>query len=148
LTRGGGEEPKKVIPTEAPDAEEAQADASDHAGSDDAASKEMALLSQGKRDRDLKRESDEAEHDRGQAFKNHFETLSIWMLDVLFAGFVLISTIWVLHLVLPENSMGVGWVSYLHGWLSKDQLDKITGVLAGGAIAGLVADHFKRRMGS
>jgi hypothetical protein len=43
--------------------------------------------------------------------------------------------------------MGTGWVSYIHGWLTESQLDKITGILAGGVIAGLVADHFKRRMG-
>ncbi len=67
---------------------------------------------------------------------------------MLFAGFIILSAIWIAHFILPEKSAGTGWVSYLHGWLSPGQLDKITGVLAGGVIAGLVADHFKRRMGS
>lgn len=93
------------------------------------------------------KEAEENEHDRGQKFKDHFEKLSIIMLDVLFIGFIVLSSVWILHMIIPTQSIGAGWLSYIHGWLTVDQLEKIGGLLAGGVIAGLVADHFKRRMG-
>jgi hypothetical protein len=31
-------------------------------------------------------------------------------------------------------------------WLDSDQMEKLQDILTGGIIAGLVADHFKRRM--
>ena len=141
------DEPRKTVPPDAP-ANEASG-ATDMAGDD--ASKEAAFLGQGKSIRDLQKEAAEAEHGRSQAFKNHFELLSIIMLYVLFAGFILLATVWVLHMLLPERVAGLNaagdWWSRIHGWLNKDQVDKVAGVLAGGVIAGLVADHFKRRMG-
>lgn len=69
------------------------------------------------------------------------------MLDILFAGFIFLALVWVLHMILPAKAETADYIYYVHGWLTDDQLDKITGVLAGGVIAGLVADHFKRRMG-
>lgn len=145
MARGDDEQEKpRLIPPGAAEAEEAQVDSS----ADDPAAKEAAQLSRGVDARNLEREAKEKEHDRGEAFKDHFERISIIMLDVLFVAFVLLSAIWILHLILPEKSVGTGWVSNFHGWLTEGQLDKITGILAGGIIAGLVADHFKRRMGS
>jgi hypothetical protein len=143
LARGDdADEQQRIIPPGAAEAEEALVDS----GSEDPAAKEAAQLSRGVDSRNLEREAREKEHDRGQAFKDHFELVSIVMLYILFAGFILLSAIWVAHLILPEKA-AAGWPPYLHGWLTEGQLDKITGVLAGGIIAGLVADHFKRRMG-
>lgn len=144
MARGDEEvkEPKRVIPPGAVEVEKARVDV----GDDDLATKEAALLSRGRKERDLKGEAEEKEHDRAQHFKDHFEFLSIIMLDVLFAGFILLAAAWVAHLILPDHKVD-GWAPFIHGWLSKDQLDHISGVLTTGVIAGLVADHFKRRMG-
>jgi hypothetical protein len=143
LARGDEEQPRRVIPAEALKAEAAGVDAAP----DDRATLEATQLSQGAKQRDLAKEAQEKEHDRSQAFKDHFETLSLLALNVLFAGFLSLAAIWALHLVLPEKAAAKGVAFYVHGWLTKDQLDHITGLLAGGVIAGLVADHFKRRMG-
>lgn len=143
MARGNPNELRRQIPVGAADAEGGRSPETQ----DDRASKEAAQLGSGAPIKDLERDASENEHRRTQQFRDHFECLSIIMLDVLFAGFILLAAVWVLHMILPESSMATGWVSYVHGWLTDGQLDRITGLLAGGVIAGLVADHFKRRMG-
>ena len=144
MARGDVEEQRRLIPPGVAEAEDVNTPVVD----DDKGAKEAAQLGSGAPIKDLEREAKENEHRRSQQFKDHFEFLSIVMLDILFAGFAILATIWVLHLVLPEKPSGKWFVYYFHCWLTKDQLDDIAGVLAGGVIAGLVADHFKRRMGS
>jgi hypothetical protein len=140
LARGDAEEERKQIPLGAAEREGALESDIDNG------TREAAQLGSGAPIKDLEREAKENEHRRSQQFKDHFELLSIIMLDVLFAGFILLAAVWVVHLVLPDHKV-VGWAPFIHGWLSKDQLDHISGVLTTGVIAGLVADHFKRRIG-
>lgn len=144
MARGEAQEERKKIPLGAAEAEGIDAPPPE----DDQAAKEAAQLASGAAIKDLEREARENEHRRTQEFRDHFELLSLGMLYVLFLGFIILAAAWVLHLVLPEKSQTGDYVYYLHAWLTKDQLDDISGVLAGGVIAGLVVDHFKRRMGS
>lgn len=143
MARDDLENQRKVIPAAAVAAEVAGVVEAET----DPGNLEAAQLSRGVAARDLKREADEKEHDRNQKFRDHFEALSLMALNVLFVGFLFLALIVVLHLVLPEQPETKHHVYWLHGWLSDDQLDDIKGILAGGLIAGLVADHFKRRMG-
>ncbi len=144
MARGKTEEQRRQIPLGVAEAERIDAPQIE----DDRSAKEAVQIASGAEIKDLEAEARANEHRRNQKFKDHFEILSIVMLDLLFLGFAVLATIWVLHLILPEKPVGKWFVYYFHCWLTKDQLDDIAGVLAGGLIAGLVADHFKRRMGS
>jgi len=65
--------------------------------------------------------------------------ITLW---ALVATFFLLAGVWLFHLIRPSDCDFV-----IRGWLTATQLDKVEGLLAGGIIAGLVSDHFKRRMG-
>lgn len=58
--------------------------------------------------------------------------VTVW---ALFGAFLVFGFAWAVQVATP-------W-----GWLTKEQFDLIQGVLTGGIIAGLIADHVRRRMG-
>lgn len=60
--------------------------------------------------------------------------MTVVLLWGLFLIFCVFGVVWAFHMVTP-------W-----GWLRQDQLDKIQGLLTGGVIFGLVADHVKKRL--
>lgn len=128
----GDNEPNKRIPLQPP-IEDVPAPP---VGQLDDGQLEAKQLSRGLPRRDLKLEADEADHDRSQKFKNHFEKMAVVTVWILFFGFMGVGGVWFFHLVAPA-----------YGWLKPDQLDKLQGLLTGGVIAGLVADHVKKRMG-
>lgn len=114
-------------------------------GGDDNATKEVHQLSRGLDLRDLKKEAEEADHHRSEHFKDHFERVAIFALWTLYSGFAALGFVWLLNAILPAPPLHWWWG--MASWLSDDQMNKVQGVLTGGAIAGLVADHFKRRLG-
>jgi hypothetical protein len=124
-------EPKKQIPQAPPDAEPAP-------GAPDEGALEARQLSRGLPVRDLKKEAEEAEHRRNERFRDHFENVAICALWALFASMGVIGAIWICHLVTAQHTP-------LH-WLNDEQMQKLQDILTGGLVAGLVADHFKRRM--
>lgn len=105
--------------------------------SEDRATLEVKQINSGLAERDLKKEADERDHERGQRFKEHFEKLSIFAMYVLFAMLFVFGVIWAWHMVAPP---------YLR-WLTPDEITVVQDVLTGGLVAGLIADHFKRRVG-
>lgn len=126
----------KVIPAEAV-AEEIRAEENVRAGDGDGGTAEVRLLSRGLSARDLERESEETEHDRAERFKGHFESISIcaiWAISIVVALFGLI---WFWHLVTPDS-----W-----HWLKDPQIEKLQNIFAGIVLAGMLGDHFKKRLG-
>lgn len=141
---GGEEEPRRKIPFTAEQVEAAQPEPPE----DDPATKEATQLTRGKSARDLEREKQEKEYGRSEVFKDHFECIALFLLWSLFLGFLSLAAVWLFHLIAPTSgSTPLNGVMTVRGWLNAAQLDKVEGILAGGIIAGLVADHFKRRMG-
>lgn len=70
--------------------------------------------------------------------------VTLW---ILFAGLVLLAVTWLIHVLAPTGTkLDVGCFS-LGGWLKPSDFERVQGILTGGVIAGLVADHFKRRIG-
>lgn len=104
--------------------------------SDERASKEGIQLGSGKSQRDLQQEADEADHDRDQAFKEHFERIALVALYLGALAVFISAGIWFYHLVAPE-----AWSRFSDG-----RLDAIQDFLTGGVIVGLFASHFKKRL--
>ena len=105
------------------------------AGVLDDAQLEAQQLNRGLDRRDIKKEAEEKDHDRSEKFKDHFELIAVVTVWLLFFIFVAFGLTWAWHLLAPK------W-----GWLTKEQREAIQGLLTGGVIVGLIADHVKRRM--
>ena len=60
----------------------------------------------------------------------------------------IIGTIWLWHMVMPDKCDSKGsWLSqHLCRWLIPEQVVILQDILTGGIIAGLVAEHIKRRL--
>jgi hypothetical protein len=138
------EERKRVIPEPVP--EEGQTGISDF---DDPALKEAAQLSSGKSIDELEELARRKEHARGEAFRDHFENLAIAAMYVLFGTLCVFGIVWALHMILPERCVSIiGCKSYCIGrWLTGDQITILQDIVTGGLIAGLLADHFRKRVG-
>lgn len=138
------EPPKKKIPAPPPDvAGPAPGDPKD------SGEKEAAQLSRGKAERDLKKEQEEKDHDRGEKFRDHFERLAVWAMYIMFFVLGIFGIVWILHMILPDtctNFWTFGLKTSLCRWLKPDQVAIIQDILTGGLFAGLLADHFRRRM--
>lgn len=134
MARDPGEDPTRKIPV-AVVLQAAAQEVSRGDGGIDTGNLEAQSLNRGLTTRDLKRETEEREHDRSQAFKGHFELMAIIAFWVMFLVFIAVGSIWALHLIVPQ------W-----GWLKHDQTDDLQGLLTGGVIAGVLADHVRRRM--
>lgn len=87
--------------------------------------------------RQLGKEAQEAEHDRAEKFRNHFERISVVGLYLVAAAFFLMVVIWLLHLLAPPC-----W-----RWLSADELSTLQNFVTGGIIATIAAGHLKKRLG-
>jgi hypothetical protein len=105
--------------------------------SDDRSNEEAKQLASGKPTNELKRIAEENEAGRTEKFRDHFETLALITLYVVWAIVILFALVWAYHLVAP-----VGWCR-----LPDAQIDKIQSILAGGIIAGIATGHVKRRIG-
>lgn len=90
----------------------------------------------GKQIRDLAKEASEAEHDCNERFRDYFERLANVGITIAFAGAVVLGAIWLWHLTAPTS-----W-----RWLREQDLDHVQNLIAGGVLASLTADHFKRRL--
>lgn len=138
-----GEQPpeKKILPPERrePDAPPPQ---------DDDALKEARQLGSGRPVRDLRKEAEEREHDRGEKFRDSFEFLAIAAMYAIFGVMALIGIVWFAHMIFPEKCTAGNILSeHFCRWLIPEQVIIIQDILTGGIIAGLIADHIKRRMG-
>jgi hypothetical protein len=77
------------------------------------------------------------EHRWQQIFKATFEILVLATLIVLFIAFFMIGVVWLIHMIVPQR----------YRWLTCDQVTILQDILTGGIVAGLVGEHFKRRIG-
>lgn len=98
--------------------------------------REASVLSSGKSPDELARAAQNAEHDRHQKFKGHFERISIGFLYLLAGGMLAVGIVWTWHLVSPDC-----WQ-----WLDHEQLDTLKDLLTGGLIVGVLTDHFRKRL--
>lgn len=109
-------------------------------GQPDDGAAEAQQLSRGLSPSDIRKEAAaESDHKRTERFRNHFETVMIVSLWILAASMAVLGAVWIWHLITPEHS-------YWH-WLDESQIEKLQDILTGGLVAGLVADHLRRRLG-
>jgi len=97
---------------------------------------EAAQFASGKSGREIAREAEEAEHDRAERFRGHFEIISIILIWVLAIGFILIGLAWLFHILGPADRR----------WLEEDRVDDLRGLLTGGLIVGVLTDHLRKRL--
>lgn len=115
--------------------------------SDEVAKLEAVQFASGKSQKELEDAAKQADHGRAQRFLDQFESLSIWAMQALFGIFAVLGGVWMLHLVLPERSPVLPGGILLCRWLTADQVTVIQNILTGGLVAGIVTDHFKKRIG-
>lgn len=139
------EEEKRQIPDPPP--EEA---GGSHA--DAAAVNEDKLLSRGMSADELAAEARRKEHAREEDFRDHFERLAICAMYLMFGTLAVFGLVWAVHMILPEKcapiSMRPLGCVCIGRWLTEDQLTIVQDIVTGGLVAGLLADHFRRRMGA
>lgn len=114
---------------------------------DEVAKLEEVQFASGKSQKELEEAAKQADHGRAQRFLDQFETLSIWAMQARFGIFAVLGGVWMLHLILPERSPVLPGGLLLSRWLTADQVTVIQNILTGGLVAGIVTDHFKKRVG-
>lgn len=122
--------------------------------SNDAAVQEARQFATGEPANVFKKKAEENEADRTEKFRDHFERVSIWAMYSLFVTMFILGAIWLLHMVLPESCStrcnlmaGVFQMPPICRWLSPEQVVVIQDILTGGLIAGLLAEHIRKRLG-
>lgn len=108
---------------------------SDASDRDDDSAKEAQLLASGKSVTEIKREAKVREFDRTETFKDHFERIAVVGLYVASTALLLVGIALFAHMLLP-----LGW-----HWLESDQQANLKSVFTGGALAGIVATHLRKR---
>ena len=73
---------------------------------------------------------------RTEAFRDHFERLSLFTLYVVWGVIILIGIFWAYHMIAPT-----AW-----HFLTSDQKGALQSLLTGGVIAGIASGHTKRRL--
>ena len=115
-------------------AEEAAAETSPE-GQTDLGLEEALSLGRGLSKRDLRKEADEAEHDRSERFRDHFEWIAVRALYVgalvLLAG----AGVWFWHIITPWH------------FLDPDQLSHLQNLVTGGVLVSVGTNYMKKRLG-
>tara|TARA_R110002072_G_scaffold18767_3_gene69872 strand:+ start:870 stop:1244 length:375 start_codon:yes stop_codon:yes gene_type:complete len=103
--------------------------------SDDLAQKEALSLSRGLPERDLKKEAEEADHDRGERFKGHLDNIAIVLMYVIAAALIIAGVVWFWHIITPCH------------FLPPEQLSVLQNMLTGGVLVSGGAAYVKKRLG-
>lgn len=127
---------RQTIPGLPPEEEQAVRADSDGAKGSTAAA-EARQIASGLPADELARQARELEHGRTQRFRNHFEILIIGGMYSFAITLAVIGATWLWHLITPEQ---------LH-WLKSDALAHVQNIFTGGILAGVIAEHFKKRLG-
>lgn len=106
------------------------------ASSDEKVKQELKSLGSNLSEEDLAAQAKQSEHKRREFFLTVFEWLAVLTLVFLFAALFIIGVVWLLQIVLPERCR----------WLSADQTTILQDILTGGLVAGLIGEHFKKRL--
>lgn len=104
--------------------------------SDRKSSAEAEQFAEGKSIDELKAQAEQNELSRAEAFKDHFEWISVVALYASVFVFSLIALVWVAHLIIPTA----------YHWLSANQIKDLKNLLTGGVIAGAITSHLKKRL--
>jgi hypothetical protein len=103
-------------------------------GQPDLGQEEAFSLGRGLSKRDLAKEADEAEHDRSERFRDHFEWLAIRGLYLgafaIFAG----GAVWFWHVITPWH------------FLDPDQLSHLQNLVTGGVLVSVGTSYMKKRL--
>lgn len=132
LADGVHDEPIKSIPR-LPE-EEAAADVSP-VGEADLGQEEALSLGRGLSKRDLAKEADEAEHDRSERFRDHFERVAICGLYTGAIALLAGAGVWFWHIVTPWH------------FLNSDQLAHLQNLVTGGVLVSVGTSYMKKRLG-
>ena len=103
----------------------------------DDATKEAKQLSKGLSAEEIAKKTAEAEHDRNENFRNHFEKIAVAALWLFAVSFFLLVLTWLAHIVLPLKCH----------WLQPDQISKVQNLVTGGVVASVAIGHLRRRLG-
>lgn len=107
----------------------------DEDDSEDLAQKEALSLSRGLPERDLKKEAEEADHDRGERFKGHLDNIAIILMYAIAAALLIAGGIWFWHIITPCH------------FLPPEQLSVLQNMLTGGILVSGGAAYVKKRLG-
>ncbi len=120
----------KKIPDQTPDMDAARG------RRDKRGTAESKQLSSGKSANEIKTEAEQAEADRTEKFRNHFECLAIITLYIVWVSIVIVGLTWLYHLIAPPC-----WPR-----LPDEQVGNIQAIVTGGIIAGIAGGHMKKRL--
>ena len=134
---GASDQPKRVPPLTPEELELLDPDILPSDRGQDAAVAESKQLSSGKSADELKKEAEESEHGRSEAFKNHFGCITVVALYLMAFGVTAFAGVWAYHVLTP--------ISY--HWLTAEQLAMIQNLVTGGVLVGVIAEQFRRRLG-
>jgi hypothetical protein len=105
-------------------------------GEPDLGQEEALSLGRGLSKRDLEKEADEAEHERSERFRDHFERVAIAGLYVgaiaLFGG----TSVWFWHIITPWH------------FLDQNQLAHLQNLVTGGVLVSVGTSYMKKRLGT
>lgn len=115
-------------------AEEAAAELSP-AGEVDQGQEEAFSLGRGLSKRDLRKEADEAEHDRSERFRDHFERVAVGGLYVGALALLAGAGVWFWHIITAWH------------FLDPDQLSHLQNLVTGGVLVSVGTNYMKKRLG-
>lgn len=115
--------------------EESLAD-SPTSGEHDLGQEEALSLGRGLSKRDLAKEANEAEHDRSERFRNHFERIATWGLYLGAIAILAAAGVWFWHIITPWH------------FLEPDQLSHLQNLVTGGVLVSVGTNYMKKRLGS
>lgn len=104
-------------------------------GAEDLGAEEALSLGRGLTKRDLKKEADEAEHDRSERFRDHFEWIATRGLYVVAFMILLGGGVWFWHIVTPWH------------FLTANQLSHLQNLVTGGVLVSVGTSWMKKRLG-
>jgi hypothetical protein len=104
--------------------------------STDTGLKEAKLLGSDLDEDQIRKKAANAEHNRSENFKNHFERIALAGLWAFAVIGLLLGFAWFWHLFMPFK-----W-----HWLSSDQVTQVQNFLTGGVVAAVATGHFKKRL--
>lgn len=113
--------------------EEVAADSSPE-GVQDLGQEEAISLGRGLSKRDLAKEADEAEHDRSERFRDHFERVAVCGLYLGAIAILGAAGVWFWHIVTPWD------------FLSQSQLEHLQSLVTGGVLVSVGTSYMKKRL--
>jgi hypothetical protein len=101
----------------------------------DKGQQEALYLGRGSSVRDLRRETDESDHDRNERFKGHFDKVGIAALYAVSTALLIAGGFWFWHIVTPWH------------FLAPTQLAVLQNMLTGGVLVSVGTSYMKKRLG-